>query len=519
MIPHPDPAPPQRRRAALLLGLGAAHLMTLGACSGSGGSTSPPIEDELTAKSTFSADDVDHFLRRAHFGVTTAARAAIAQSGMPRFVDDMLAFPAVGSTSWEQEAARILLHDDDPPGLEGKHPGHHQIGQWWAHLILRNPNPFQEKLALFWHDHFAASSEALDHDERYWMPPHINLFRGLGTGNLKALVLAVARDPAMLQWLDGFTSTRSQPNENFAREFFELFTAGADQGYTEADIREAARAFTGYRKRYDAATNLSRAEFDRTRKDTGTKVLFGTRPLGGNAADVDDYDLVVAATFERLRVAEFISRKLLAAFCQPEPPASLVSALAASIRANDYEMRPVLRTLFLSRAFYSDTAKRAIVASPVDYAVGFVHTTGLLIPPEALDTPLAGMEHRPSQPPSVNGWPSGEAWLSAQGMVNRANFLRRVVIERHYQGNNGFKVAMPAGTPTAEQVVDHFAGLFGVELSDAERARSVRLLNTRVDNSGNVTDNPFVASDPRHVDERVRGLLFVLGQHPQYLVR
>ncbi|MFM8979317.1 MAG: DUF1800 family protein [Planctomycetia bacterium] len=459
-----------------------------------------------------------HFLTRTHWGVKASELAAVEAQGLPAYVDAMLELPTPGQSGVDQQASLLLRNTSDPVGLEGGFPSHGQLAQWWLWMMQRTSTPWQEVVALFWHDHFAASNLALEDDRRYWTTSHVNLWRGQGCGNLKSLALAMARDWLMLQWLDGILNRDGAPNENFAREFWELFLLGVDQGYTQADIVEAARAWTGYRVRFNTATARAFIEFDPARHDGGSKQVLGVTIQAQDTTD--DFQAMVDITFAQRPVERFIARKVLEAFCCSSPPDSLVDALGAVLRESGWELKPFFRTLFLSEAFYSDRAREGLVKSPVDFALGFVRSTGLWIQERAMDPGLEAMGQRITQPPTVNGWPVGEAWLSAQQMVARANGINSVLSQRNFQAGLGISVGslLPTGTPTSAQVVDALLGHLDLEASSADRTRYITYLDTAVVN-GVPTADPFDPSSYADVELRVRGLLYVMSQHPRYAIR
>jgi uncharacterized protein (DUF1800 family) len=476
-----------------------------------------PPADSMAQAVDLGPAAIDHLLGRAMFGIDPVSRDTASAMGLPAFVDAMLEFPTTGNSTVETTARSYLVNGTDPVGLEGKFPSTADITDWWLYLMLHSEHPFQERLAMFWHDHFAISSVALRAEERYLQVDSIELLRRQGIGNFRTLVLSMARDGAMLEWLDGSSSVKAEPNENFAREFFELFTVGADRGYTETDIQEAARAFTGYRNRLDTNTNLRVLEFDGSRKDVGTKVLFGDVILPSRGLTADDYDLVVDATFARLDVAAWLAEKLLLEFVTDTPSERLITNLAAMVRANDYEMKPILRALFLSEAFHS--RRKELIRMPVDFGIGLVRATGLMVEPDDMRAELLSLAQVPGEPPSVFGWPQGEAWLSAAGMVERANLARRLIGERTFQTNNGYALRMPAGTPDAAAVVDHFASLLAIELNADERQQLITYLDTHVPSLGVEQPDPFDASSAQDVSNRARGLVYILANHPDALRR
>lgn len=487
----------------------------LAGCSGGTLSTTS-ADDPMQAQAAFTADDVDHLLLRTQFGIEPAARAA-ALANLPAFVDAMLDFPTTGTQAVETAAFAYLVDPADPVGLEGKFPSTSDITDWWLYLMLHSEHPFQERLAMFWHDHFAISYAVLAAEERHMMVTYIERLRHDGLGNFKSLVLELARDSAMLEWLDGSSNVKTEPNENFAREFFELFTVGEGHGYTETDIQEAARAFTGYRNRLDTNTNLRYHEFDSTRKDVGAKVLFSDVVLYSSGLTTDDYQLVVDATFARLDVAGWLAEKLLREFVTDAPTTAEIAALAATIRAQDFAMKPILRALFLSELFYGH--QRDMVRMPVDYGVGLVRATGLMVDPAVMRGELSSLAQVPGSPPSVFGWPQGKDWLSAAGMVERANLARRVIGDRTVQTTNGYDVTMPEGTPDATAVVDHLAARLAVRLEADERATLIEYLDTNVTGGGVLQHDPFDATNPQDISCRVRGLVYILANHPDTLLR
>jgi hypothetical protein len=509
---------PTRSSLALLFCLGLA------ACGGGGGGgidPPPPPPDptgDLAPKATYSDTDRRHLLARTHFAVRAGDLASVQAVGLPAYVDAMLNLPPIGSTQVEQQANALLVNPSDPPNLQGGFPSHEQLGQWWAYLLQRSTTPFQEVVAMFWHDHFAASNAVLEQDRTYWTKAHVNLWRGQGTGNLRTMGVAMARDWLMLQWLDGILNTAIAPNENFAREFYELFFLGVDQGYVQSDILEAARAWTGYRTRSNVTTNQTFVEFDPSRHDTGSKVIFGATIQGQNQHD--DFQQMVDITFAQRPVETFIARKILEAFCYEDPPQAVVDDLGAILRQSNWELKPVFRTLFLSEAFYSDKAKSGFVKSPVEHVVGFARATNLWMPERFLDAVFGLLGQRPTQPPTVNGWPVGEAWLGAQQMVDRANVTNFILALREFQGLLGQSVGalLPPGTPTTAQVVDALVAALNLTPSASEHAAYVTYLDTGIV-GGVPTPDPFNPSDPFDVELRVRGLLYILTQHPAYPIR
>jgi uncharacterized protein (DUF1800 family) len=490
--------------------------------------------EDLAAQATFSDDDIRFFLGRTRFGATEAEFDAVKAAGIPATVDAMVEFG--DTTALEQQAFGLLVNDSDPVGLEGGFPSHAQVARYWVHLMLNNPNAFQEVLAFFWHDHFACSTTVVEGGATHFMVDTIELLRTRGNGNLRTLLLDVSRDPMMLTFLDGVLNTKGSPNENYARELWELFSLGHDNGYTQADIVQSARALTGYRMRF-APSGQQYVEFDPNRHDTGSKTFFGQTIVGQNATD--DYQRVIDITVDNRPVAEFVCRKLFEHFCHPDASDVAVNELAAQLRTGGYELKPVLRTLFKSRAFFSAKSKAGIVKGPVEHLIGFCRSTGLTpIDPKAADEPAAAPPNmlrtldsvltqtaqRPSMPPSVNGWPVSEEWLSAQNMLDRANGVRSCITDRTDQANaNGgadLAAALLPPAATSATTVDALAARLHVTLTPAERTQLITYLDTSYNATTQVvTPSPFDPANATHVAERVRGLLYILAQHPTYAIR
>lgn len=285
---------------------------------------------------------------------------------------------------------------------------------WWLNRMLATPAPLQEKMAFFFHGHFTTAAV-----QKGVSPPMVyaqnQLFRSYALGNLRELTRAVARDPAMLLYLDGASNVASSPNENFARELMELFTLGVDQ-YTEDDVRESARAWSGWR----VVRLTGRAYFDAALHDAGTKTFLGRT---GNF----DGDDVVDIIFARRQCARFFADKLLSFFVYNQPEPELVDGVADLLERHDYELAPVVSAMLRSEVFYSERAYRALVKSPVELVVGTYKALGVASMDRSVLPALRSMGQILYYPPNVAGWPGGESWLTSQMMIARQNFLAGLV--------------------------------------------------------------------------------------------
>jgi len=302
------------------------------------------------------------------------------------------------------ERARVVLQ---AARNEAYAAGMTALRRWWLDRFLRGPYPLQENLTLFWHDHFATNSEKAGRP--HFMRDQNRTFRALGAGRFGTLLAAVARDPAMLVWLDGRDSVRGAPNENWARELLELFTVGLGN-FTERDVREAARASTGHTLDYE----WGEVGFDPHRFDDGQKTLLGTTGSLG----LEDA-VWVAATHPH--TARNLCAKLFAWFVADDPADADLAPMLAAWAASGGTIREVLRAMFTSPSFTPERATRAHVKHPLAWAVGAARSLGAAVSGEQLAAMLAAQGMTPFAPPSVSGWPRGLAWVSPTSQVTRFN--------------------------------------------------------------------------------------------------
>lgn len=506
-------APPRPRshgaRVPALLAL--TLLASIPACGGGGGggsglTTNPASLAPLGRAPTRA--EIQHFLRRTTFGAHPDEIARVAAIGLDAWLEQHL---AIQVDTPVERAADAQIQDPREPRMD-------ELARWWIYLMARNPNGLQEVLAFFWHDHFATSQTVMSDRAKPYFVQHVNLLRRMGTGNLRELAYQLAIDPSMLVWLDGVTSTRQAPNENFAREFWEVFTLGRNRGYTETDIKEAARAFTGWRRIQDSRTGDHFFVFDPQLHDAGTKTVFGRSGEYG-------YRELVDLTFRERQAAEYLVARIFAYFAYPDPEPRLIADMARFLREHDYELRPFLRMLLQSQAFFSERARAGRIKMPVEYVLGFVRTTRMEMPMAKLYEALIDLNQVPTAPPSVFGWPEGNAWLGATSVLQRGDVLNDVIASRDHhvaQGVNVSQLLPPADQRSAAQVVDALADLMQVQLTPDETVRLRTYLDSSVRESGGqlvVEPSRFDGTNTRHLDERVHGLLFILSQHPNYHLR
>ena len=480
------------------------------------------------------AAQLRHLHRRAGLGVEPGTVAANLGRSRQQAVDALLDVARTGGVAAAETAALALYGETPPPAADISSRTNQE---WWLHLLRHNPVPFQERIAWFLHDHFATSQDVFGGDEKWWMHAQIQLFRRFALraseGGLdydwRALLVEVCKDRAMLRWLDGVNSRRGRPNENFARELWELFMLGEGRGYTQEDIVEASRAFTGFDDVRVDGTEYDTVSYIESRHDDGAKTIFGVTGRFGYdsiapyhettpslAADPRDLDGGIVALTLRERPVEastFVCGKLAAFLLYDDPPQSVVDDLAATLRASQWNLRPVLRRILLSKAFYGRRARRSKIKDPVDFVVQLQRQTGIDHGANRVRTALDALRQRPLHPPDVNGWPTGEAWLGGQAMLDRANFVRDVIERLDDVPTQIEPLVPPPGERTPDRLVDHVAAMLDTELSPLARDELVRYVTTTLDGGGAEVPFAFDPTNPNHLEMKTRGLLYLVAQY------
>jgi hypothetical protein len=288
-----------------------------------------------------------------------------------------------------------------------------RLAFWWLDRMVRTPRPLEEKMTLFWHGHFVSSEEKLRDYRKIKL--QIETLRKGATGNFGDLLTAVAKDPAMLVYLDAAQNIKGAPNENFGREVMELFTLGVGH-YTERDIREAARAFTGWSN--DDLTFL----IDADKHDDGTKCFLGRE---GNFKGED----VLAIILEQEQTATYIASKIYRFFVRDQIGSGFAQELGKLLRTSNYEIAPFLRTLFLSEDFYSTPSIGTHIKSPTELIVSTYRKLGVKELPGIPDpyTVSKTLGQILLYPPTVAGWSEGRSWITPGLLFERAGFAREVL--------------------------------------------------------------------------------------------
>jgi len=349
-----------------------------------------------------------HLLRRAGFSPSEAEIRAALDLGPSKTVEQLVNNHNDSPRARELDGlADAIATRDDIQGLRG----------WWLHKMRHTRRPLHARMAVFWHNHFATSNEKVR--SASMMLTQLRTFERHALGRFGELLKAVARDPAMIVWLDGQQNTRGRPNENFARELFELFTLGVGN-YTERDIKEAARAFTGWHQRG------GRFYFAVSEHDEGVKHVLGE----SGKLDGDD---CLRVSLSQPAAAAFLAARLLREFLTPNPSSELVEAVAAELRDTEFDIAATLKTLLASEAMFDPRHRGVRIKSPVEFATGIARSLDLRVPAERLADAVSEMGQRLFEPPSVKGWDGHRAWLNSATMLVRLNAAARAV----QSGDNG----------------------------------------------------------------------------------
>jgi uncharacterized protein (DUF1800 family) len=397
---------------------------------------------------SFGFAEARHLLNRAGFGGTPAQVEAVRAMGLDAAVDYIVDYddrpePTEATpfdadimgppTPDEQAFARRARAANDENALaqiqrmrqERERRDRLQLAEmrkWWLKRMIETGRPLEEKMTLFWHGHVATGYRTIE-DSWHCLAQN-NLFRRMATGNVAELVGAIIRDPAMIKYLDNDENRRGRPNENLARELMELFTLGEGNGYTEDDIKEAARALTGYTFRDDEF------RFDDGQHDPRPKAILGVR----GRFDGDD---LVRILMRRREASEFLCLKLhrfLVNDAPGEPDAATreaVVGMASELREARYELKPVLKALFRSAWFHGPANQGAVIKSPIQLAVQAIRS--FRTPTRELSALASAadlMGQNLFQPPNVKGWDGGRSWINTSTLFVRQNLLVYLITGR-----------------------------------------------------------------------------------------
>jgi uncharacterized protein (DUF1800 family) len=437
-----------------------------------------------------------HLYRRAGFGATRDQLEAALARGYEATVEELL------NPELSPPLEEDLIYRYWPDMKEARQIDPAQ--SLWVYRMINTQRPLEEKMALFWHQLFATGFAKLNHAKV--MSNQVAMLREFGMSNFRTLLVEISRDPAMIFWLDNHTNTKRVHNENYGRELLELFSMGIGN-YSEDDVKNCARAFTGWslKPTIPAAQPYGRFdwefEFRPDLHDYSDKEFLGeTGPFDGT--DIIDIIIRQPAT------AQFLAMRLYKFFVADAPDQDTIDQLAKVVMESNYDVRSMLRWLFLSDAFRSEDAYYAKVKGPAEHVVGVMRFVEDFTYPKlgirdiALECRYMGQDLL--NPPSVEGWHVGKEWIDTGILVERINFAAGQVGDVDKPGVQKLIGRLRGkGEMTSEQLVDACADLMGpLELGDATRAALVDFARKE----GNLT----LAPGDRKAEERVGAMLSMI---------
>lgn len=406
---------------------------------------------EPTAEAPWDIRAASHLYRRAGFGANwkTIEEAAAREPAI--VVDELVS--AVESDSFHADMNALVRAALATGNVK-------QLSAQWVYRMLHTPAPLLEKMTLFWHGHFATSAGKVNDADL--MQVQNDLLRSHAMGDFADLLLEISRDPAMLLYLDSATNRKTHPNENYAREIMELFSLG-EGNYSEQDIRELARCFTGWE------VKRNKFRFNRYQYDDGMKSVLGT----SGTLDGEDGVGVVASQEQTPR---FLTRKLLRYFLvdEVEIPAELIEPLAQQLREDGLQIAPTVRRILGSNLFFSPLVRGRKIRSPVELGVGFLAaldgTADCFQLADAFEQLGQGLYF----PPSVKGWDGGRSWINSSTLLGRANLIDALLgsDKTRFAGQSISQWVQSNGMVTANELMDRLEPLlFAVSISESSKQR------------------------------------------------
>ncbi|MFL9898355.1 DUF1800 domain-containing protein [Paraburkholderia fungorum] len=369
------------------------------------------------------ADDARFFLTRVGFAPDSGELAQYVGLTREQAVDKVLATARTEAVTplpdWvlepipTREIRKTWTDDRHRAEQKLRAQRYELLRAWWVREMLSTSSPLTERMTLFWHNHFTSGQDKVRYPQQ--MAQQNMLFRRDALGNFGELLHAVAKDPAMLQYLDGASNRKGKPNENFAREVMELFTLGEGH-YTQRDVSEAARAYTGWGLDPDTQAYVWRAN----QHDDGDKTVLGqTGPFDG--------DQVLDILLARPETATFVTTRLWREFVSDTPDPTRIAPIAAQFRASHYDIKVALRGLFMSDAFWSEDDRGVLVKSPAEFVVGTLRAFDIGYDnPAPFAAQIRTLGENLFYPPNVKGWPGGTIWINSSTLLARKQFVEQL---------------------------------------------------------------------------------------------
>lgn len=441
-----------------------------------------------------------HLLRRFGLGVTRAELDQAERLGVNGTIDWLLNYEKV-QEPFDIQPWSFAWDKDGKANMDVS-----RFTAWWAARMLLTKRPLEQNLTLFWHNHFAISGAKVNFGPM--MVDYVETLRRNATGNFRAFLGEITREPAMVRWLDTDTNVRGRPNENFARELLELFTLGFGN-YSEKDVQEATRAFTGWSlrnalpeaNRIKVEMQLQMAlEQDRPMivfSDAPALHDLGSKTILGKTANFDA-DMVLDHVVKQPAHAQFLAKKLWKFYIAAEPSPKEIDLLAKAYIANKGEIKPTLLWMMKSKEFWDEKNVRSIVKSPVHYTVALYRQLGLdqtlekanirsskpleMPPKEFVDLggPLSALLRRQGMylmfPPDVAGWEWGTAWITTASVIERQKIGDYFFRNRPNVAAIVLGMLAPANPTDSKQVVDLLVDWFDIPADSGRRELLVQAL-------------------------------------------
>ncbi len=430
---------------------------------------------------------IGHLMRRAGFGANAKEIRHFSDLGVEKTVDHLLDYEMVDDSALEIKLAEL---DWDLETFQG-------LRSWWFARMVYTKRPLQEKMVLFWHG--LLTSEIRKVGRGPMMYEQNELYRRNALGSYDSFLKDVIRDPAMLIYLDNRSSRKESPNENFSRELLELFTLGVGN-YGEHDVRESARAFTGYSLQRRGRTNLQEFVFRSRWHDWDRKEFMG---------EVGDFDgdQIVDIIVKQPSAAQFITQRLFSYFAYDDPDLSTIDRIAQVFVDSHYNVKELVRAILTSPEFYSNLAYRSKVKSPIELIVSTYRLLDIDTDGRSLQYLAQSMGQTAFDPPSVEGWTGGVAWINSTTLINRVNFANQ--ISAQYKG----RIRNALRSANRSDLTEHFIAL----LLDGNLSQEERLALNEFIQDVESLGSPIGSARQRDWDaELLKGLLYLITASPAY---
>jgi uncharacterized protein (DUF1800 family) len=475
---------------------------------------------KMTTPMTF--DDAAHLLRRMGFGGSASQINSLVPMGREGAVAYLMNYSSIDDSNLDQVLSESFDFSDP---THSQNFNETEIRRWWYTRMVLTQQQFQEKMTLFWHNHFATSLSKVPF---LYMYIQNQTLRQNALAQFDTLLLAVAQDPAMLIWLDGITNVAGTPNENFARELQELFTMGTNDvvtgqpNYTQDDVTAIARAFTGWKFQTQGGKSFSPTfVINAAEHDNGLKTIYGqTADFGGQ-----DVLTLIAA---RQSTARFMVTKFFEFFVYPldlTNPTDLatIDTFANVYLNSNHSIADLLTAIFTSDQFFSDQARFALIKSPPEVISGSIRMLGAQYTPgvtrrdSSLYTASANMGMDIFNPADVAGWELNLGWVNTSAMLERFNFADLLMTNRFTNSTTPgafvTNTALQAYVkPNAKKTLNNLLSALG-PLAPAEPAMKALKKYLQVDDNG----NPVTFSgDAASIDEKVRGVVHQIMGLPEF---